>query len=362
MIKVLHVVASLGSGGVESLLYNYYLNMKEEKVRFDFIVHGDEKGIFEEEFKKIGSKIFHVPPRKKSFIRNIKAIKKIIKDNEYDVVHSHLEHMSFIPLYYAKKYKVPVRVAHTHLSYQDKLITKLIKKPLYFLVKKMGNVFLGCSKDAISNSFGKKFKKASVLYNAIDKDKFTFNADSRRIIRKKYELDNKTVIGNVGRFTNQKNPLFLIEIFHEINKIDRETKLVMIGEGPLNQEINEKIKRLNLMNDVIIIEPVLNVNEFMSAFDIFIFPSIYEGLGIVLIEAQSMNLSCFASEKVIPIETKISSNVEYISLDNPAKEWAEIIVNKKLPNRLGNNDFVDKHNYNIKAEANKLIEKYREII
>lgn len=358
MIKVLHVVPSLGSGGIESLLYNYYVNMDKSIIKFDFIVHGNEIGIFEKKFLELGSEVFHIPSRKDSFIRNYREMKKIIKENKYDVVHSHLEHMSFIPMYLSKKYKVNKRITHTHLSYQENLIRRIINKPLKYIAKKKANIYYGCSSDALMNFFGKKFKYGEVLSNAIDKDKFTYSSKYRKEIRKKLLINDEILIGNIGRFTNQKNHLFLIDIFYEITKINNNTKLVLIGEGPLEKEIKNKINYYRLDENIIFIKPTMDINKYMSAFDIFLFPSIYEGLGIVLIESQAATLKTFASDKVIPKETDISKHIEYIDLSLGAKEWARIVMSADYYERNNANDFIDETGFNIQTEVKFLLKKY----
>lgn len=362
MIKILHVVSFLGSGGVEALLYNYYKNFDKEKIKFDFIVHGDEEGIFEEKFKKMGSHIYHVTPRSKNPLKNIMEFKKIIKDSKYDIIHSHLEHMSFIPLYFAKKNSINTRISHAHLSNQNyKSATKytfikLLKK----ISKRYTTHFFGCSQDAIVELFGEKtaLSNSKIVKNAIDIDYFTYNLKIREAVRKELNLENNFVVGHIGRFTDQKNHFFLIEIFKELLKINKNAKLLLIGEGPLEESIKSKVEDYGIQNQVIFLGVGKDINKFMNAFDVFVFPSNYEGLGIVLIEAQACALQSFTSEKVVPKEAKVSSYLKYLSLSEDSSFWANSIndyaegyIRRDNKNELRN------AGYDIEQQA-KILQKF----
>lgn len=362
MIKVLHVVSALSGGGVEAMLYNYYINMDRYAIKFDFIVHDPEIGMLEQGFSELGSKIYHITPKKVSFIKNIREMNGIIKSGNYDIIHCHQNLSSLPALYVAKRNHIRIRIAHSHTSLQDeKPSDKIIMAPLRTLLKHYATDFFACSEIAGKWLFGDN-KSFFVLNNAIDIDKFLYNDEIREKVRNEYGWNNKLVAGNVARFFPEKNHEKLIEIFNEIHKADDSAVLVLVGDGPLEEKVKLQAEKLELSDSVFFLGRRNDVNRLMQAMDIFIFPSCFEGLGIVLIEAQAAGLKCYASKEV-PKETHATDLIEYISIEEASLNWAKKIISTgKAYDRVNTAESIKQGGFDINNEAKKLEQKYISLI
>lgn len=356
-IRVAHIIGKMVGGGVESFIMNYYRNIDRNKIQFDFIIDSDSKVVPRKEIENLGGRIIEIPPYQKIF-SYIKELKKVLKENEYKIVHSHLNALSVFPLYCAYSAKVPVRIAHSHSTTNKKEWKKnIIKNILKPFSKVFATDYFACSEHAARWLFGNKtFEqgKVSIIHNAIDVDKFRYNEEIRNKMRKELQIENKFVLGHVGRFVQQKNHDFLIDIFSEVYKENKNTVLLLIGDGPLEEKIKEKVNKLNLKDSVYFLGIKENVNEIMQAMDVFVFPSLYEGLGIVLVEAQCSGLPCVVSEEV-PKEALILDNIVSINLNN-AIEWKKIILN--LSGKRERILLEEMKKYNIAYSQKDLEQKY----
>lgn len=367
-IKVLYFVDRLRHGGIQQLILEILKHMDKEKVQIDLVVFDDgETYPLEEEVKKLGINLYKLDGWIKSplsYIKQKKVMDKFYKDHhDYKVVHLHSSSKNFFVLKEAKKYGIPVRIAHSHnIGFQTKnkikiLIGNILKNALI----KNATDYFACSKLAGEWLFGDEITKANkfkVIHNAVEYDKFKFNSEVRNNIRTELNINNNCILfGNVGRFTNQKNHTFLIDIFNEIHKMNENTKLILIGIGEKEEEIKQKVKDLKLENDVIFAGFKKNVNEYMSVMDVFLMPSLYEGLPVVGVEAQAAGLPCFMSKDVITDEVKITSGVHFIPLQKSAKEWAEEILNSNL-DRKNTERELKKAGYFIDDMARSLAEYY----
>lgn len=281
-IIVAHIMGKWNGGGVESVVMNYYRNIDRNKIQFHFLCDEDSTDIPYEEIKKLGGKVIVIPPYQKLF-KYQKELYRIFKENNYKIVHSHINALSVFPLRIAKKAKIPVRIAHSHSTSNKKEwkknILKMILRPLS---KLYANNYFACTEYAGKWLFGKKIvdrKELNVINNAIDLKKFEFNENIRKALRKELGIkDDTLIIGHVGRFMKQKNHEFLIEVFNEVYKKNQNTLLILIGQGPLLSEIKQKAINLNIEDKVKFIGQVTNVEKYYNIMDVFLFPSIYEGL------------------------------------------------------------------------------------
>ena len=349
---------------------NYYRNMDRSKIQCDFICDEDSTNIPYEEIEDLGGKVIICPPYQKVFAYQ-KFLIKLFKEKKYDIVHSNIK--SVFPLRAAKKSGVPIRIAHSHSTSNPKEWKKtLIKNMLRPFSKKYANVYFACSELAGRWLFGNKTfdeGKVTIINNAIDVEKFIYNEDIRKKVRNelkekcKSEINDDTlVVGHIGRFVKQKNHDFLIDIFNEMHKENENSVLLLIGQGTLQNEIKEKVDKLGLANSVKFIGQVTNANDYYNAMDVFVLPSLYEGLGMVLIEAQYAGLNCYCSE-AIPKEAYLSNLLTQITLSESSSKWAEKIID-------GQNKFTRKNmteelkdsGYDIKKEAKKLEDKYFELL
>lgn len=357
-IRVLHVVTYMGRGGLETMLMNYYRNIDRSKVQFDFLTHRDFKADYDDEILALGGKIFHLPNLNPFGSAYLSKLNQFFKEHtEYKIVHSHLDCMAGIPLKYAKKNGVPVRIAHSHSSNQVKDSKYILKLFFKRNISKYATQLFACSQVAGKWMFGNK--NFSVLNNAIDAEKYVYNTDVRIKIRELFGLkQDEFVVGHIGRFNTSKNHNFLIDIFSEIIKINPRSKLLLVGVGELQDNIRNKVNCLGLSDKVIFAGLRDDVPQVLQAMDIFVLPSLFEGLGIVNIEAQAAGLSCFISDKV-PIECKKTKDlVLQVPLDAGAKYWAENILKYAHLQRRNTFEEIKNAGFDIKENADKLSDFY----
>lgn len=269
-------------GGVESVVMNYYRNIDRDKIQFHFLCDEDSTDIPYDEIEKLGGKVIVIPPYQKLF-KYQKELYKIFKENNYKIVHSHINALSVFPLRVAKKAGVPIRIAHSHSTSNKKEWKKnIVKNILRPFSKVYANKFFACTKHAGEWLFGKKIierKELNVINNAIDLKKFEFNEKIRENLRKEFGIKEDTiVIGHIGRFMKQKNHDFLIDVFNELIKKDENSILILIGQGPLLNDMKQKVRDLKIEDKVKFIGQVTDVEKYYNIMDVFLFPSIYEGL------------------------------------------------------------------------------------
>lgn len=361
-IRVAQIIGKWVGGGVEAVVMNYYRYIDKNKVQFDFICDEDSTNIPYEEIESLGGKVILIPPYQKIF-KYHKELKRVLKNGKYKIVHSHINTLSVFSLFAAKCAGVPVRIAHSH-STTNKMEKKknLLKQILRPFSRVFATDYMCCSELAGRWLFGdKEYDKGNVylLNNAIDLDKFKYDEKIRNDKRKKLGIKDSTlVIGHVGRFVEQKNHRFLINIFHEVHKQNSDSILLLVGQGPLMDEIKEKVKELGLEECVKLLGQRNDTDELYQAFDVFCLPSLYEGLPVVGVEAQATGLLCFFSDAMTK-ETKVLENTEFLSLGQSGKEWADNIIEKyKKHERKDTKKEIVDNNFDIKVEAKKLEQLY----
>lgn len=332
-IRILHEVTSMNTGGVENLLMNIYRNIDRTKIQFDFMLHREAgEGFFDNEIKELGGKIYSgIPFNPLKHKRYLKSLDDFFKEHkEYKIIHAH-NAFSMFTLRSAQKHNIPVRIAHSHNTAPKwnnyKTPFKLYAKSK---IKKYATNYFSCSTPAGEYYFGKKTVENGnvlLLKNGIMTDKFKFNNELRKKYREELGLKDEFAIVHIGRFNVQKNHQYLIEIFENINKLNPKIKLFLFGEGELEKQIYSIVKEKKLDDKVIFLGVKGNVNEYLNAMDLFILPSLFEGLPLTGIEAQTNGLPCIISDTVTK-EVKITDLVSFISIKNDSKVWAEAIVNK----------------------------------
>lgn len=361
-IRIAQIIGKWLGGGVESVVMNYYRHIDRSKIQFDFICDEDSTNIPYDEINSLGGKVILIPPYQK-VIKYHNELKKVLKDGNYKIVHSHINTLSVFSLWAAKSAGVPVRIAHSHSTTNKKEKKKnLMKQVLKHFSKVFATDYMCCSELAGRWLFGdKEYEKGNVylLNNAIDLDKFKYDENIRKEKRKELNISDDTlVIGHVGRFVEQKNHRFLIDIFNEVHKERENSILLLAGQGPLMDEIKEKVSKLGLNESVRFLGQRNDIDELYQAFDFFIFPSLYEGLGIVLIEAQASGVECICSTEV-PIIADVTGNLMFVSLIENKKEWSKYIIKccEKIERKSNINE-IESRGYNIKKEVKKLEKKY----
>lgn len=360
-IRIAQIIGKWLGGGVEAVVMNYYRHLDHSKVQFDFICDDDSTNIPYDEIEKLGGKVILIPPYQKVF-KYQKELRRVLRDGKYKIVHSHINTLSVFPLYAAKKVGVPVRIAHSHSTTNKKEWKKnLLKQVLRPFSKKYATNYMCCSELAGRWLFGDKAYdegKVYLLNNAIDLDKFKYDKKIGDKKRKELGIKEDTiVIGHIGRFVAQKNHNFLIDIFNQFHKKEKNSILLLAGQGPLQEEIKNKVRELGLDDSVKFLGQRNDANELYQVFDVFLLPSLYEGLPVVGVEAQASGLLCFFSDDMTK-ETKVLDSTVFMSLSNTAEEWAgEILTNLKDYKRINTKSEVSDNGFDIEIEARKL-EKY----
>lgn len=362
IVRILHLVSSLSTGsGVMSVIMNYYRHIDRNNIQFDFCYFGERKETYKDEIVSMGGRVYSIsrPSVVSLFSRELELF---FEQNQgiYTALHIHEVYLTFLFAPLAKKYGINHIITHSHATmYSDKKINAIRNRILCARLKKHANHYFACSKAAGEFLYGKKNSdrdKVRVINNAIDCTKFKYDESIRNKMRRELKLQNNFVIGHIGRFNEQKNHTFLIDIFHSIKKQKDKVKLVLVGDGPLIINIKEKIKKLNL-DDVIFLGRRGDVPDLLQAMDIFVLPSLFEGLPVVGVEAQASGLPIVMSTNITREIGLL--NYSYIELSEPAEYWAKKILGMNCNNdRLNSYKEIIKSGFDICEEAKKLEKLY----
>lgn len=326
-IRVAQVVGKMLGGGVEAVVMNYYRHIDRSKVQFDFLVDSDSTLVPREEIESLGGRVFEIPPYQ-HVVEYQRVLQRLFKQEGWKIVHSHINALSVFPLCAAKKAGVPVRIAHSH-STSGK--GEHVKNALKAVLKTQSNRYpthrFACSKFAGEWLFGKD-ANFEVVYNAIDLDCFRFNAEARAQARADLGLvGNQFAIGHVGRFTAQKNHAFLIDVFTEVAKRRDDAVLLLVGTGEAGASVKALVDERGLTDRVKFLGQRCDVNRLYQAFDAFVLPSLYEGLGLVGVEAQVSGLPCLLSDSITR-EVDVTGECKFLPIVSPAV-WADEICGLK---------------------------------
>lgn len=356
-IRVLHIVPKLDIGGIDSMLYNYFLEIKKYDIEWDFIVHGMEEGNVEKKLKALNCNVYHLPPKKDNFYRYLITLKKIIKKGNYDIVHAHQNNLCFIPLLVAKFCGIKIRIAHSHtcLGFKRSLKDKIFIQ----LNKRIASDFAYCGIQAGKWAFGDKIN-GKWIKNGLKIDKYKYSDDARKFLREKYSIkEDEIILGMVCRLSDEKNIFFSLKILKELVSINKHYKLFIIGDGELYNNLIEFTNKLKLNENVFFLGRRNDVEKFYSFFDIFLLPSFFEGFPVSLIEAQCSNLYSLVSN-TISDEAFINKNVISIDIrETSIKEWVNYILSYKKEKRIYNNQL---DQFNIANLSNDLFYYYMTLI
>lgn len=367
MIRILQILNGMNYGGMESMLMNYYRNINKDKIIFDFLVFTDGKNAYEDEIIRGGGRIYKITSRRKNPIKNYYELNNFFKNhNEYSIVQIHQGITYFAPLIFAWKFKVPIRIVHSHgIDYNLKNKHKWLYKKAKIIISKLATHFFACSESAAKELFTSEIltkNQYQIMTNAIDLEKLKFDSKIRDTIRSNNKFNDFELFVNVGRISYQKNGLFLIDVFNEIQKFKPNSILLFIGgeeDTEYKDKMLKKISRYNLSEKVIFTGAINNVNEYLMAADYFLMPSLFEGLPVAGIEAQASGLNCIFSN-TITRELKVLDNVWFCSIEN-VSEWVKCIEKFSNTNRYEDFEVVSKSVFNIKDSANTMTKYYLDI-
>lgn len=362
-IKVLQVIGSLRIGGAENVAMNFCRYLDKNKFQCDFLVFGENIGDYEKEAINLGSNVIHIPLPSENYKDYFSNLKKVLRDGKYDIVHSHILLNNGLVLKAAYEANIKKRFTHSHSTdsgQSEGIKYKIYKTFMKKLIRKYATQFIACGEEAGKYLYGGKFfkRKGIVVNNGIDTQRFKYNYESRERIRNEFGLGNKFVIGHIGRLAAVKNHNFLLDVFYEVNKLEPDSILLLVGDGELRNAVESKVRTLGLEGKVIITGTRSDIFDILQGMDVFIFPSLYEGLPLTLIEAQSSGLKCFVSSSVTP-QVEVTDLITFVSLEKPAKEWAKKILKDRNYKRCNKSDEITRKGfdvYNTIKELEKLYE------
>lgn len=363
-IRVLHVIGSMNRGGAESMIMNLYRSIDRNKVQFDFVENTFQEAAFDDEIRSLGGRIFNCPHYNGlNHMAYLRWWNQFFSKHASDfiAVHGHLGSTAALYLPIAKRYGL-YTIAHSHNIHGKSFIDYLYRIYSY-PTRYIADSFFACSQEAGISRYGKKVASDSsrylVLNNAIDTKKFGYSRQVRDEMRKKLNIsDQEIVIGHIGRFVEQKNHPFLIDIFSEILKRNQKAKLLLLGKEDSEQKIRKKVQSLGLSKQVLFAGVQEEPSSFYQAMDVFVFPSLYEGLGIVLVEAQTSGLMCVVSDKV-PAESFLTNDlISVCKLTDSPSQWAECVLAQIRYERTDHSNEIAAHGYDINETANWLTDFY----
>ena len=356
-IRVLHVVTYMGRGGLETMIMNYYRHIDRDKIQFDFLVHRNFRADYDDEIEALGGKIHRLPRLIPWNMNYRKALDNFFSNHpEYKIVHVHQDCLSSVILSRAKKHGVPVRIAHSHNKSQDKNLKYPIKLFYKHFIPHTATHLMACGKEAGDWMFGGAAYQ--ILNNAINSKKFVFNLSVRKKIRTQLGINESTlVLGHIGRFHPAKNHTFLLDVFAQLQKSTPDSKLLLVGDGDLRTQIEEKAQRLGISNNVLFTGVREDIPELLQAMDVFVFPSIYEGLPVSIVEAQASGLPCLISVNV-PEECKLTDTVQSASLNADKTFWVNCILDAAKTPRENTYDQICKSGFDIEQNAVWLTDFY----
>lgn len=325
-VRVLQVVGNMAAGGMETLIMNWYRKIDRELVQFDFLVHSSKKGVYDEEIATLGGNIYRCTILEdKNFNKYKQDLNEFFRTHsEYQTIHVHHNALGTMCLKAAYDAHIPCRIAHSHIASFSKTPRGIAK---YFITRsfaKYATDLFACSKAAGDYMFGRD-ADYTVVHNGIDVERFRYSLASREVARRDLNIESALAVIHVGRFFDQKNHTFLIDIFKRIYEKNQKARLLLVGVGPLQPAIMKKVCDFNLQEAVVFLGVRQDVPELLSAGDIFLFPSLYEGLPLTLVEAQASGLPVVCSD-TITIETKLTSAYEILALNDNSEKWAQRVL------------------------------------
>ena len=364
-IRILNLFTIMNRGGAETMVMNYYRNIDRTKIQFDFMVHRQERGAYDDEIEALGGRIYRMPAIRpwtaKDYRKTVREFYE--KHREYKVIHAHMSELAYYDFLEAEKAGIPVRICHAHNRPHGIDLKSSVR--WYYKTKMIPHIthMFMCGEESGEWLFGKKNKDKFIqMNNAIDAKRYIYNSAIQNLVREELGIsDDQLVIGHVGRFDPQKNHKFIIDVFAEIQKKDKNAVLLLLGDdsGNLGSEIHQKVQQLGLQN-VIFTGVRSDVAELMQAMDVFLFPSLFEGLSLASVEAQAAGLPIIISDGV-PIECKKTDLVKVISLTDPVSVWADAVLKAAKTERRNMYDKIKKAGFDIEENAEWLQEFYLKV-
>ena len=361
-IRVLHVIGIMNRGGAETMIMNLYRNIDRSKVQFDFVENTQEHGIYEKEILSLGGRVFHCPRFRGNALSYMKWWNSFFDEhkNEYAFVHGHIGSTAAMYLTSAKRHGIKT-IAHSHSTYTNNFNFRQFRYQVFsYPTRFIADFFFACSEAAGISRYGQKVQ-FQVIRNAIDTSEYKYRHSVRDSLRKKLQIQpNAPVFGHVGRFTAEKNHTFLIKIFRSIYELDDSAVLLLAGDGPLRSEIEKEAEEIGIKNQVYFLGVREDIPELLSCMDVMIFPSIFEGLPVTLVEAQCSGLHCLISDTISNEAVRVDNLITFLSLDQPVEVWARKALELSVYERQSHENAIISSGYDIKENAKWIQNFYQE--
>ena len=357
MKRVLCITANMNTGGAETFLMKIYRRLDKSKYQMDFCVSA-KNNYYEKEIHLLGGEVYYIPAKSRHPLKSFFCISSLVRNQNYEYVMRVNEHsLSVIDLLAAKLGGAKITIMRSSNSASGSKLSTVLHKIFKFLSKNVPDVMIAPSLLAAEYTFGKKNIKnnrVKVLNNGLDIEKFSFSQSSREKIRSEFKLESKFVVGHIGRFNKQKNHKYLLKIFENILTMKENAILLMVGDGALLHEIRTKAIEMGIYDKCIFAGVRTDVHDILSAMDVFVFPSLYEGMPNTVIEAQTAGLPCMISN-TITMEANVSGLVQFESINMSANEWAKKIVNMNNPDRQSAARIMNSKGYAIDDVINDFV-------
>lgn len=359
--KILIIAAKLTIGGAEKVARDIALYAPTGQYEFHYIVFGEEIGAYEQQLQEKGCTVFHLEEPSDSYPQFLKALWKLMKTHRYDIVHAHNMFNCGFSMLAAALAGVPVRVAHSHSALDDgnSVVKRVYEAVMRFLILTCSTDLVGCGEKAGQRLFGEKAwaKRGNLVLNGIDIASFAYDERKRNTIREQLDLSDRFVIGHAGHLAEVKNQKFLLDLMPEVLKHRSDAMLLLLGEGADRPMLEQKIRDMGLENHVIMTGNVTNVADYLSAMDVFVFPSLFEGTPLSILEVQANGLPCVISDSVPP-DVFLADLIHPLSLQAPKDTWVDMILNQRRTDTQHYNQQLRGSDYAVETAMEKIYRIY----
>lgn len=362
-IRVLQVFASLERGGAETSVMSYYRHTDRDRIQYDFVVHTPHRGAFEEEIENLGGRVHRLPRFRWTNLRAyMRAWRELLSCHPgYSMVHGHFFTISVVYLAVASKFGIAT-ISHSHANVPG--LKGMLIRAINWPSRRRVDLKAACSTDAARYFYGAgavRRGEVVVINNAIEVERFRFNPAARSAARCSFGLEDKFVVGHIGRFEYSKNHLFLLDMFAELLRSEPRATLLLVGDGSRRDEIESRIADLGLTESVVLTGVRSDVPDLLQAMDALVVPSLYEGLGIVAVESQAAGLPTIVSDR-LPSDVHITSLLEKVPLDAGVAAWADVVLKHRHDHdRVSPVSEIAQAGFDVTTEAPKLERLYLEL-
>lgn len=361
-MKILIIASKLHIGGAEKVARDIALYAQRDKYAFDYVVYGETVGAYEAQLEAVGCRIIHLPEPAEGYVQHIRALKTLMQKGQYDVVHAHTMFNCGWVMWIGKRMGIPVRVAHAHsaLANGGGIVKMVYEKLMRFLILNCATDLVACGVAAGHRLYGEKAfnHRGNLILNGIDVGAFTYCQEQREAIRKQLQLGKKFVLGHAGHLAEVKNQSFLLDLMPLILEKRPDAMLLLLGEGGDRAMLEQKIRDMHLDDHVILTGNVSNVADYLSAMDVFVFPSLYEGLPLSVLEVQANGLPCVISDGV-PKDVFLADLIHPLSLEDPKEKWVDAIMQAARGDTAGYNRQLQNSDYAVETAMEKIYRIYK---